>query len=62
MSQKKDVREFSVVRLLDGREGTVQIMFGTEACLVEVEATEDLVEVKMEDIAEVLWNPKETAE
>lgn len=57
------IKEHSVVRLNDGREGTVQIIHhkdGVEvAYLVEIEdSSHDILTVTPDQIAEIKWGPK----
>lgn len=59
----KKIKEHSVVRLKDGRIGTVQIVHyknGVEtAYLVEIEdGAHDLPTVTTDQIAEITWEPK----
>lgn len=61
MSRK--IKEHSVVRLKDGRSGTVQIVHykdGVEtAYLVEIEdGSHDLLTITPDQIAEITWEPK----
>ena len=54
-----NVPELCVVRLMDGREGTVQFVHPSGYYVVEIEATEDIATVTMQDIDKVLWYPKQ---
>ena len=49
--------DLSVVRLADGREGTVVHVYADGAACVEIDGTGELVDVTAKDIREILWKP-----
>jgi len=56
------VDDFDVVRLKDGREGTVLDTYTDPQLAYEVELDDvegDLITVEPEDIAEVIWHRKD---
>ena len=54
----KNYEDLSVVKLKDGRTGTIVHLYSDgEAVCVEIENTEELVDVPLDGIEEVLWRP-----
>ncbi len=55
---EKPINEYSVVKLKDGREGTVLHIFeGGKAAVIELsgEPEGQLIEIEAEEIEEILW-------
>jgi len=54
----KNFVDLSVVRLSDGRKGTIVHLYadGQAACM-EIEETNELVDVELTDIDCILWEP-----
>ncbi len=50
--------DLSIVRLTDGRRGTIVHIFPAgDAAIVEVDKTDELVEITPDDIKEIIWTP-----
>ena len=54
-----NVAELCVVRLMDGREGTVQVVHPSGYFIIEIETTEDIISVTLQDIESVTWYPEQ---
>lgn len=58
LMENSNVPELAVVKLKDGREATVQVVYTPTAFLAEIYPTNELIDVHIQDIESVIWAPK----